>query len=758
MSLSSGNTVVGSAIRQAPLSLSADITTSFRIDVVPGLFEYGNDALPDAWEQARRLVVAWDDTAGDRSILLRSYLDAAVTSGLLDDFIVVEQSDIACGGLAACGEVVKSAIKVGLERRDAFVAFGDEGVSQMVAVAAASFRRHTRAVRLHRNLTAVVATLRDGDRTGLMDHPISALQRSTRVLVDADGVLTAGPMAAGESAALLLLALLDRQVLAQLGDHETSRHRAEGLSAVLRLSHRIGPGHPAWRIGEDLLPLAPRGMAVAERRVWSMLLTAGVSHRLGLLGDDVIRELDAVAARWYPALPGPSTAAADASAVGGWPGPGLGADGRSVTICLLATGNATQVTIDRAVLDTALTRGSAGHGPLAASTRMSRQDPPAAQVEATARTDGTTLVSFPVRFTDDLLDPGGAALADLLPSQCRVLAIVDPYRHGQLRRVHNLLAGYRERGYVSGFSLLPLAASSRAKTLEQVCLVFEEAEKLGLTATDRLVVVGGGTVMDIVGYAAYLYRGLTPYIRVPTTLVGMIDAGVGLKVGVNLSDHKNLLGAYHPPLACVCDVSFLKTLPVPERRCGIAEAIKISAVCDAALFARIETHRADLLAGRDTPQVRAILGGSISAMLRQLEANPVEANLRRLPDFGHEFGHMLESLTRYRLRHGEAVAIGMALSSWLAAALGYLPQAQLHRLLRLLADSGLPLYDRACDPGVLWRKLNDDVLPHKAGQLHLVVPREIGTGGFIDSIDEISADLLADACQALRGWHYGARP
>jgi 3-dehydroquinate synthetase len=208
----------------------------------------------------------------------------------------------------------------------------------------------------------------------------------------------------------------------------------------------------------------------------------------------------------------------------------------------------------------------------------------------------------------------------------------------------------------------------------------------------------------------------------------------------------------------VCDTGFLGTLAPRELRCGLAEAIKIATVCDARLFDLIERHHGDLLAGRDTAAARTILDRSIAAMLRELEANPFEDNLRRLPDFGHEFGHPLESLSRYRLRHGEAVAIGMGLSSCLATYAGYLDRSELRRILTLLRTVGLPLHDRVCEADVLWHKLTDEVLPHKAGRLHLAVPRRIGAGDFIESIDEITVDMLGDACDELRTWPLDGRP
>ena len=116
---------------------------------------------------------------------------------------------------------------------------------------------------------------------------------------------------------------------------------------------------------------------------------------------------------------------------------------------------------------------------------------------------------------------------------------------------------------------------------------------------------------------------------------------------------------------------------------------------------------------------------------------------------------MLESLSRYRLRHGEAVAIGIALSCCLANRAGYLSRSELDRVLSLLRRVGLGLYDQVCDPDVLWRKLHDEVLPHKAGELHLVVPRRIGTGDYIDSIDDLSLAMLADVCDELRAGQLG---
>jgi 2-epi-5-epi-valiolone synthase len=173
-------------------------------------------------------------------------------------------------------------------------------------------------------------------------------------------------------------------------------------------------------------------------------------------------------------------------------------------------------------------------------------------------------------------------------------------------------------------------------------------------------------------------------------------------------------------------------------------------ICDFRLFQLIEDNSNLLLKGAETPEVIEIITRAISSMLHELEANPFEWNLRRLPDFGHEFGHMLESLSHYRLRHGEAVAVGMALSCKLANYAGYLAACELERILSALRAIGLPIWDSACEADRLWTGLRDDVLPHKGGQLHLVVPASIGVGTFIDSLDEISPAMLRQACSELR--------
>jgi len=706
-----------------------------------------------------------DAAAACRGQRLVDYLQAACGSGRLDEFRCVDidldsggpDPDRPVAGVGACGLVVQAAVKARLGRRDAVMAVGGERIGRVAAVAAASFRRYTMAVRIHHDLAAIVSCIRDGLRAALDGEPIAAATRRTHVLVDEDGVCSAPPGHPEEHLALLALALLDRHLLERLNRAGVESCRGDAVSAVLRLCRLLGPGHPAWRMGDAWLPLAPAGWSNNDRQAWALVTATWVACRLGLLPPAVLGGVEELADQ-LGLRPGPRRVDA-ASAhrwLAGWP-PG------DVTVVLpTEDGDGVPVTVDRGALSDAVaglvaadprTRAGQSRPMRSAGPRRLGSIGPATRMHTLMQLRLDASASFPIRFAEHVLDPDTSSLPDLLPSGCRVLAVVDPYEGGQLDRVLRLLAAYRDRGRLAHATVMPVTVTEHTKNMDQVAAIVHTADGLGLGAEDRLIAIGGGMLMDVAGYAAYLYHRATPYIRVPTTLVGMIDAGIGLKVGVNLEHRKNLLGAYHPPLACLCDVAFLNTLPVAERRCGLAEAIKIAMVCDAHLFTLIEQHHTQVLAARDSPQVREILNRSITSMLCQLVANPVEEDPRRLPDFGHEFGHALESMSGYRLRHGEAVAIGMALSSQLAFRAGYLAQADLARLLTLIGRTGLSVADPVCAPDLLWRRLADDVVAHKAGKLHLVVPAGIGVGAFIDSLDEISVDMIRDACTELRAWH-----
>lgn len=330
----------------------------------------------------------------------------------------------------------------------------------------------------------------------------------------------------------------------------------------------------------------------------------------------------------------------------------------------------------------------------------------------------------------------------------KILVIVDDYFGNTVADIDKYFK--RHSTAIDDFRILSMHVSSNCKHMDSVLRVIDAAIELKISQRDLLVVVGGGTLMDIVGFAAALFKGGIPYVRIPTTLVGMIDAGIGVKVGVNFGNSKNLIGRYFAPVACLNDPgTFLVTLPRREFACGLAESIKMAILTSPRLFEVIERHHRNVEYNSYTHELVYI---SIRTMLEELQPNLHEHNLRRLVDFGHEFGHIIESLANHEIPHGECVAIGMGISSVLAHLKGILSWSDLERILNCILDLGLPIYVKdydCCDADVLWTKIRTEGIEHKDGMLWLAIPETIGRGGFLDHISDIDAEMVSKAVFSL---------
>jgi len=228
------------------------------------------------------------------------------------------------------------------------------------------------------------------------------------------------------------------------------------------------------------------------------------------------------------------------------------------------------------------------------------------------------------------------------------------------------------------------------KTLETVGRIFDALLGHRFSRTATLVALGGGVIGDIVGFAAACYQRGIAFIQVPTTLLAQVDSSVGGKTGVNHPLGKNMIGAFHQPRAVIADTATLDTLPDRELRAGIAEVIKYGLIRDAEFFAWLENHLEDLLA-RDSGALAFAIGRSCRNKAEVVAADEREAGLRAILNFGHTFGHAIESGCGYgRYLHGEAVAIGMCQAADLSARLGLLSAADVERIVRLVERAGLP--------------------------------------------------------------------
>lgn len=277
-----------------------------------------------------------------------------------------------------------------------------------------------------------------------------------------------------------------------------------------------------------------------------------------------------------------------------------------------------------------------------------------------------------------------------------------------------------------------------------VTAIHETIQRAGLDRHSYVVVVGGGAVLDMVGYAAATAHRGVRLVRVPTTVLAQNDSGVGVKNGVNAFGKKNFLGTFAPPVAVLNDAQFLATLPTRDWRSGIAEAIKVALLKDPEFFAFIEQHAA-ALAGRDMPTMRRLIHRCAELHLDHIatSGDPFEFGSARPLDLGHWSAHKLEQLSDYTLRHGEAVAIGLALDSTYAWLRGLLAEDSWRRICRVLSNVGLPLYARELsdflhdrdNPRCVLQGLNE-FREHLGGRLTIILPDRIGHGIEVHDIDE----------------------
>lgn len=299
-------------------------------------------------------------------------------------------------------------------------------------------------------------------------------------------------------------------------------------------------------------------------------------------------------------------------------------------------------------------------------------------------------------------------------------------------------------------------ANKTMATIEEICRAGKE---FGLDRRSVMVAIGGGILMDMVGFAASMYKRKIDYLRVPTTLVGQIDAGIGIKTGINFDRSKNFLGSYHAPLTAINDLDLLATLSEDDVRCGVAEIIKMGLIVDRELFELVEAHVQDLVTYKfqKEPDVAIRVHSlAIQRMLEQLQVNFYERDLERLVDFGHTFSPFIEEHTNYQIPHGIAVGMDMAISTELAFLQNMIDRESRDRILRLLSNLGIPLEEESAYlPTLMWKSLRHVEL-HRGMKLNLVVPTGIGSATFIREKRAISEELLAKACEGLRAFRSSA--
>jgi 3-dehydroquinate synthase len=254
-----------------------------------------------------------------------------------------------------------------------------------------------------------------------------------------------------------------------------------------------------------------------------------------------------------------------------------------------------------------------------------------------------------------------------------------------------------------------------------------------------LVALGGGVIGDLAGFAAATYQRGVHYIQAPTTLLAQVDSSVGGKTAINHPLGKNMIGAFHQPRLVLADMDTLKSLPKRELRSGLAEVIKHGLIRDAAFFAWLETNIERLLA-RDTEALAHAVLRSVEIKAEIVAQDERESGLRRVLNFGHTFGHAIETGLGYGVwLHGEAIAAGMAMAADLSRQLGYLSDADTARIRSLLQRAGLPTVAKGIAPARVRQLMSVDKKV-KDGRIHFVLLERLGAATVRDDVPSAALD------------------
>lgn len=355
-------------------------------------------------------------------------------------------------------------------------------------------------------------------------------------------------------------------------------------------------------------------------------------------------------------------------------------------------------------------------------------------------------IDFSLLYVDGVFAVENVEIAQSYRQFGRCLMVVDETVYGLYGEQ---IQAYFEHHQID-LTVFPVAIEETEKTLRTLERIVDAFDDFGLVRKEPVLVVGGGLTTDVAGFACATYRRRTNYIRVPTTLIGLIDASVAIKVAVNHGNLKNRLGAYHASEKVILDFSFLKTLPVDQVRNGMAELIKIAVVANSDIFELLDNYGDDFLHTRfghlnGTRELRELAHKAtyeaISTMLSLEVPNLHELDLDRVIAYGHTWSPTLELMPEVPVLHGHAVNIDMAFSATIAEQRGYLSAGDRDRILRLMSRIGLAIDSPYLTPGLL-RKATGSIIQTRDGLLRAAVPRPIGSCFFVNDLTTVELDEI----------------
>ncbi|MGH7230947.1 MAG: 3-dehydroquinate synthase [Nitrospiraceae bacterium] len=360
----------------------------------------------------------------------------------------------------------------------------------------------------------------------------------------------------------------------------------------------------------------------------------------------------------------------------------------------------------------------------------------------------TVSFEYPVIFTTEVFSPANLQLISAISRReplrrHRMFVVVDQAVAmawpGLTEDIRRYADSHRKQLALAGEPVTVEGGEAVKNNLGAIARLHRDLDTRNMDRQSFVVIVGGGALLDTAGYAAAIaHRGLR-VIRVPTTVLAQDDAGVSVKNGVNAFGKKNFLGTFSPPFAVLNDRRFLETLSRRDKIAGMAEAVKAALIRDAGFFDWM-VDRAQALEAGVPPVVTFLVRRCAAIHLDHIAGcgDPFEFGCARPLDFGHWAAHKLESLSQYRLRHGEAVAIGVALDTLYSVNTGFLERPAGDRVVKLLEDLGFCLWDEALAHPELLDGLAE-FREHLGGELTITLLKDIGKGF---EVHEMREDLM----------------
>lgn len=360
--------------------------------------------------------------------------------------------------------------------------------------------------------------------------------------------------------------------------------------------------------------------------------------------------------------------------------------------------------------------------------------------------------NYTVHFTEDIFDKNNPLFAQVIRSTqaIKVFFVVDEgvaiANPSLLKKIENYAEAHTQDFLLCADPLVVPGGEGVKNDKCYVEQILDASNKYGIDRHSFIVAIGGGAVLDMTGFAtAIAHRGIR-HIRIPTTVLAQNDSGIGVKNSINAYKKKNFLGTFAPPFAVINDSFFLETLDDRDWRSGISEAVKVALIKDASFFKWIEANATGLAARKMSPMKELIYRCAKMHLNHISGGDPFEMGSSRPLDFGHWAAHKLEQFTKYELRHGEAVAIGISLDATYSYLKGFISAEALFRIINLFKELEFQIHIPELSIENVLNGL-EEFREHLGGKLTIMLLNEIGQG---IEVHEMDTKLIHEAAEKLK--------